>query len=196
MGFMDGIFGQPKIKDGLSGNATVMSIPMPTDNASSYRVKMQLSVQLPNQNPYLIQHTCFASREKYPWPGTVLPVTVDREDRERLRVEWDEVPTSDERVAESHEQMVGQQTGMPVTNSPGSPTVIDARNNPELRAQILEALAAQGVDVSQSSGNPSTASPDGPDETLDQLQQLGQLRDSGVLTAEEFEAQKKRILNQ
>lgn len=196
MGFMDGMFGQPKIKNGLSGNGTVMSAPMPTDNASSYRIKMQLSVQLPGQTPYLMQHTCFASRDKYPWPGTVLPVTVDREDRERLRIEWDGVPTSDERVAQSHEQMVGQQTGMPATGSPGSPSVIDARNNPELRAQILEALGAQGVDVSQRSGNPPTTGTDATDDTLNQLQQLGQLRDSGVLTDEEFEAQKKRILNQ
>lgn len=41
-----------------------------------------------------------------------------------------------------------------------------------------------------SSGAPSAASPD----KLAQLQQLGQLRDSGVLTQAEFEVQKERIL--
>jgi hypothetical protein len=32
------------------------------------------------------------------------------------------------------------------------------------------------------------------DEKISQLQQLGQLRDQGVLTEEEFAAQKQRIL--
>jgi BMFP domain-containing protein YqiC len=34
----------------------------------------------------------------------------------------------------------------------------------------------------------------GGESTVDQLQKLAQLRDSGVLTAEEFEAQKQKIL--
>lgn len=194
MGFMDGMFGQPKIKDGLSGTATVMAVPQAGANASSYRIQMKLSVQLPGQDPYLVRYTCFASREKYPWPGSVVPVTVDRKDREKLRIEWDRVPTSDERAAQSHEQMIAMQKGTPVAGSPGIGTVIDARNNPELRAEILAALSNQGIDVSGASGDATTPSAGGQDDTLDQLQQLGHLRDSGVLTPEEFESQKSRIL--
>ncbi len=33
------------------------------------------------------------------------------------------------------------------------------------------------------------------DDKLEQLKKLGELRDSGVLTAEEFEAQKKQLLD-
>jgi hypothetical protein len=41
---------------------------------------------------------------------------------------------------------------------------------------------------------PAAAPAGGDDSKLEQLQKLGQLRDSGVLTAEEFEAEKQRIL--
>lgn len=41
---------------------------------------------------------------------------------------------------------------------------------------------------------PATAPAPAPAGVLDQLAQLGQLRDAGVLTAAEFETQKQRIL--
>jgi len=41
--------------------------------------------------------------------------------------------------------------------------------------------------------SPSPAAP-GPDDMIAQLERLGRLRDSGVLTDEEFAAQKSRIL--
>jgi Short C-terminal domain/Domain of unknwon function (DUF3824) len=41
---------------------------------------------------------------------------------------------------------------------------------------------------------PATTPSSGRDEMLDQLRQLGELRDQGVLTDEEFAAQKARIL--
>ncbi|HUN79493.1 MAG TPA: SHOCT domain-containing protein [Solirubrobacteraceae bacterium] len=42
---------------------------------------------------------------------------------------------------------------------------------------------------------PSPPAPTGGESTVDQLQKLAQLRDSGVLTAEEFETQKQKILS-
>ena len=42
---------------------------------------------------------------------------------------------------------------------------------------------------------PAPAASSGRDEMLDQLRQLGELRDQGVLTDEEFAAQKARILH-
>jgi hypothetical protein len=41
---------------------------------------------------------------------------------------------------------------------------------------------------------PTTSASSGADEMLDQLRKLGELRDQGVLTDEEFAAQKARIL--
>jgi hypothetical protein len=48
-----------------------------------------------------------------------------------------------------------------------------------------------GVESQQA---PSSAPPPPAETTVEQLQKLGQLRDSGVLTSEEFEAQKQKVL--
>jgi len=53
----------------------------------------------------------------------------------------------------------------------------DAQNQPQQAAPPVAAPAAAGTD-----------------DKLGQLKELGQLRDSGVLTQEEFDAQKAKIL--
>ncbi len=47
---------------------------------------------------------------------------------------------------------------------------------------------------SQQQAAPSAPPPAPAETTVEQLQKLAQLRDSGVLTSEEFEAQKQKIL--
>jgi Short C-terminal domain len=42
---------------------------------------------------------------------------------------------------------------------------------------------------------PPPPAPDGTDQRLDQLRELGSLKEQGILTEEEFVAQKQRILN-
>jgi hypothetical protein len=41
---------------------------------------------------------------------------------------------------------------------------------------------------------PAAPAPSGMDSTIDQLKKLGELHDQGILTDEEFAAQKQRIL--
>jgi hypothetical protein len=63
-----------------------------------------------------------------------------------------------------------------------------------------DAAAAQAAAAQQAAAAPPPAAPSpvpapaGSQSLLDQPAQLGQLRDSGVLTPEEFEAQKQRLL--
>ncbi|HVR05752.1 MAG TPA: SHOCT domain-containing protein [Solirubrobacteraceae bacterium] len=58
--------------------------------------------------------------------------------------------------------------------------------------------AAQEQEQQQAAAQPPPAPPPAvaptSESTVDQLQKLAQLRDSGVLTPEEFEAQKQKIL--
>ncbi len=60
-------------------------------------------------------------------------------------------------------------------------------------AAAASAATAAPVTPATSPAAPSTPAVGGP-SVLDQLTQLGQLRDAGVLTEAEFEAQKQRIL--
>ena len=193
-----GLFGQPKIKDGISAQAVVMSIPAPTEPGRAYHLKITLSVRVPGREPYLLNHACWVHATKYPSPGTVLPVTVDSNDPNRLRIEWDQVLTSEERVRRQHEAMLsggslgGQSLG---GQSLGGATVVDARNDPALRAQVLGMLAAQGVNIPQDDsrgGSGAAATSD----LMDRIAKAAQLRDAGALTQEEFELMKAKILSE
>ncbi|MGH2855464.1 MAG: SHOCT domain-containing protein [Solirubrobacteraceae bacterium] len=63
------------------------------------------------------------------------------------------------------------------------------------RAGAKRAAQEQQPAGTESQQAPPSAPPPAPAETVvEQLQKLGQLRDSGVLTSEEFEAQKQKIL--
>jgi hypothetical protein len=166
-----------------------MSVPTPTEPARSYHLKITLSVRVPGREPYLVKHSSWVHETKYPSPGTVLPVTVDSRDPHRLRIEWDQVPTSEERVRRQHEAMLSG--GEPL----GGVSVVDARNDPALRAQVLGMLAAQGVDISPG-GSGSGSSGAAASDTVDRIAKAAQLRDAGALTQDEFEQLKARILNE
>jgi hypothetical protein len=161
------------IKDGLRGKAVVQSAGMPSRNASSSNTKMWLDVYVEGRDPYRVEHSCLVKAGKHPWPGATLPVIVDRQNRERIAIQWDEVQTVDERMA----------AGGPAAQGgveQGGRQAIDLRGTP-LGAQLREALGAQG-------------SPNPPEDRLEQLERLAKLRDTGALTQEEFEQQKARIL--
>jgi acetolactate synthase regulatory subunit len=80
--------------------------------------------------------------------------------------------------------------------------VIDARNNPELRKQILDTLSGHGIDITAIQAAAAHAAMNVPGATpahaedllLDQLSKLGELKASGVLTQQEFDAQKAKLL--
>jgi hypothetical protein len=94
--------------------------------------------------------------------------------------------------------------------------VIDARGDPALREAVLAALRAHGLQVDGATatgpapapraaatpGSPAPASPGagtpGPPapvaDRLERLDQLGKLRDAGVLTADEYETLRRKIL--
>ena len=74
------------------------------------------------------------------------------------------------------------------------------RRRPVRRAAVVGGAAyagkkageRKGARESSDAGDQPPAA--GPDDTLEQLKKLGELRDSGVLTDEEFEEQKRKIL--
>jgi hypothetical protein len=163
------------IKDGLPGSAVVQSSSVPTEAARSYNVSMWLDVYVEGREPYRVKHECMVKAGKHPWPGTTLPVVVDREKPDRIDIQWEQLQTVDERMGE----------GGPAPTAAGQPQVIDLRGT-ELADQLRGALEAAG------------AAPEGRsnmvEDRIAQLERLSKLRESGVLSEAEFEAEKARIL--
>jgi hypothetical protein len=163
------------IKDGLPGSAVVQSSSVPTEAARSYNVSMWLDVYVEGREPYRVKHECMVKAGKHPWPGTTLPVIVDREKPDRIDIQWEQLQTVDERMAE----------GGPAPTAAGHPQLIDLRGT-ELADQLRGALKAAG------------AAPEGRsnmvEDRIAQLERLSKLRESGVVSEAEFEAEKARIL--
>jgi hypothetical protein len=177
------------IKDGLPGQAVVQSSSVPTEAARSYNVSMWLDVYVEGREPYRVKHECMVKAGKHPWPGTTLPVVVDRENSERIDIQWQGLKTVDERMAEA--------PGPAVAGAPpgaGEPQVIDLRGT-ELADQLRDALAAQGIGTG---GPDAGAAPETGgnmvEDRIAKLERLSKLRESGVLSDAEFEAEKARIL--
>ena len=164
------------IKDGLKGSAVVQSSSMPSPEARSYNATIWLDVTVEGREPYRVKHECMVKAGKHPWPGQTLPVVVDRENPERIDIQWQELQTIDERMAAGGPAAAGGPVG-------GQPQVIDLRGT-DLADQLRGALAGAGA---ESSGNVV-------EDRIAQLERLSKLRESGVLSDAEFEAEKARIL--
>jgi hypothetical protein len=189
------------IKDGVKGKAVVQSASVPTESATATNVQMWLDVYVEGWEPYRVQHHCIVKMSKHPSPGETLPVVVDRENKERIDIQWGEVKTVDELMRD------GQPGAIPGMNGTmGQPRVINlsgAGLSGDLTEQIQQAMeiAQQAMQQSQHQKAPGADPPeaDGPRqnmvaERLAALERLAGLRDSGVLTDAEFEAEKAKLL--
>lgn len=200
------------IEDGIRGQAVVQGASrLPHETTVWHNVKLWLDVHVEGWEPYRIEHHCMVKTSKHPQAGATLPVVVDRENKERIDIQWDEVKTGDELMREGQPGQVPGLGNMTM----GQPQVIDLRNaglSGDLNERIQQAMqiaqqtmqqGATGMTPPQATPTEPAQPPAGdaePDENmvakrLAQLEQLARLRDSGVLSDAEFEAEKIKVLS-
>lgn len=211
MGLLRKLFGGLRMRQPVRGQAQVVSCSMYTGKGVYSNCSMQLVVHAAGVPATSVRQTDMVRADKWPSPGVTLPVTVDRANPERVKIEWDEVESSRDRAARNADALAalmrGEATG-PMPFSRGGVNVVNLSGTelndlPEDKKAKLRML---GIDPSllaaQEGGGPPAPPPqeaaadsdDEVDERLARLARLGQLRDAGVLTPAEFEAQKRRIL--
>ncbi len=191
-----------RIKDPVSGTAQVTSSTMWT-GGQWQNVEMTLVVQAIGVEPFTLRHKCMAPAKRWPHPGSVLPVVFDRRHTDRLDVQWDELPTGEERgMAQAEalrDALAGGGGAFPAGAAHVQTQVIDLSADPNAGAAMLSALeGATGQDLDgdgRVGGAPAAAAagPPGQDR-LATLERLARLRESGALSEAEFEAEKRRLL--
>jgi hypothetical protein len=211
-----GLFGnmfKGRMKDPVRAQAQVVSCTAYDGESSWQNCEIQLVVQAPGVPATPVRKHDMVRASRWPVPGMTLPVTVDRADPERVKIEWGEVEDSKDRSARTAEAMaaamrgdapaggfggLGAGDGVDVVNLSGQDM---SRLSPEQKAKLQMLGVDPGLLAAQQGASAAAASP-GPrdaggaeDERLARLAKLGQLRDQGVLTPEEFEVQKRRILH-
>lgn len=174
-----GLFRQPKIKDGVAAQATVvdMSNPRRGDDAAlidiqvsaRIHVRFRLRVEIPGQAPYEVRYGCQVKPKKMPHVGAVLPVTVSRDDPNKLRIEWDDAPDA-----------------------------VRSPNGLRFKSPIVIERSTIEVDIEPAAFVPASTAPApaAGDPVIVALERLAALRGTGALTQQEFDAQKARTLGQ
>ena len=155
------------LESGVRGRAAVVEMGSLDRDATSFNLAMTLQVYVEGWTPYEVEdYWMVKARDAVSLSGWV-PVRVDPDDLQKVAIDWDGL-----RSARAHETATRRQA---LAGDDGD------WNAPQHRVDLQLDPAA------------SVEAP--PDPTLSRLERLGALRSSGVLTDEEFDAQKRRILS-
>jgi hypothetical protein len=192
------------MEDPVRGTAHVVAASMNRGRGILQMCDVQLVVQAEGVQPTAVAYRGLVHRDRWPIPGMVLPVTVDRADPQHVDIEWDEVESSKDRTRQSAEDLAAMMRGEGgATVVGGVPTVVNlsGRDLSTLSEEQKAKLRMLGIDpdalASPDAGAEDavpTADEDPVDERLVRLERLARLRDRGALTDDEFEAQKRRVL--
>lgn len=98
MGLLGDMFGGLRMKDPVRGTAQVVSCTAHHGDGVMQSCRMQLVVQAEGVPAKAVEHSAPVHRKRWPSPGLTVPVTVDRSNPERLKVEWDEIESSGDRA--------------------------------------------------------------------------------------------------
>jgi hypothetical protein len=148
--------GEMRMKDPVEGSLNVVGISMPDPTATSANYRLDGVVSGPDVPPTPVVHHGMASVRKWPSPGQVLPVTVDRAKPERLVINWDKVTTGQAAAQSAAAQLAEQMRGG--STSPGTMTFTTTQTGGAIDTQ---ALIAQALGMSDAQVQ-SMPTPQGP----------------------------------
>ena len=100
MGLMGDWLRGGRMKDPIRGTAQIVGCSRYMGRGIMQNISMTLVVQAEGMPAIQVDHETLCHRSRWPSPGQTLPVTIDRADPSRLKVEWDEVRTHEDRVQE------------------------------------------------------------------------------------------------
>lgn len=179
---------------GIRGTAQVTSCSQYQGRGIYSMCRMQLIVQGEGVAPTAVEFEGLVHRKRWPQPGMTLPVTVDAANPQNVSIEWDEVPDSRDRSRANAEAMAAMMRGEgAAVGGLGGAQVINLSGG-QLTEEQAAKLRMLGIDPGAVQGAAAPAPKPEPDDQLAKLERLGALRASGVLTEEEFEEQKRRLL--
>jgi hypothetical protein len=97
------LFSGHRPENGIEGRATVIDSCGGLAPGIPFQTLAPLVVDIVQAKPYLVAHRCNLTRKRYPIPGDVLQVVVDADHPLQLWVDWDQLKTIDERLADGDE---------------------------------------------------------------------------------------------
>jgi len=194
-------------REGIPGQAQVLEMTQTGVYVNEQpRVRLKLRVEAPGVTPFEDEdtHTVGLIFLGMLAPGRPLPVYVDRQDHSNFMIDWGGTGAGPAPATLSYQggapvdlnaNPEAREAVMDTLRRHGIDTqgAVDLRQHPAARAAVLQALERHGVDVAHGAAAPA-APVEQPGEPLDRLQKLLELKIARVITEEEYEEQKARIL--
>lgn len=113
-----------RIKDGVEGQAQIVSSSSPHGSNGHAALKMctiNLVITAPGIPAFSAEHTQLCRTARWPYAGTVLPVTVSRSDPSRYEIDFDAIPDHRETARQRAEQQAAMLRGeAPASGVPGA----------------------------------------------------------------------------
>jgi hypothetical protein len=212
------------LKKGMPGVATIVEIGVMDRGATSFNLPMTLQVHVDGITPYEVEGQWMVKAKDAGALSGSIPVKVDRNDHEKVAIDWDGVRAQYAQAKTARQEALAGGGGMGAGAVQGATPVIDMRNDPELRAKIEQVVGhkltpgstetvaendpAMQMKIMQvvqehmaqkSAAEPAPASGfsgGGGDDTVGKLERLAALKDSGALTEEEFDQEKRKVLGE
>jgi hypothetical protein len=105
------MFKGARMKDPVRGQAQIVSCSMNRGDGVWQNCHLNLVVQGEGVPATSVEHNELIHRNKWPSPGMVLPITIDRSNPQKFKIEWDEVQDSRSRAAANADAMAAMMRG-------------------------------------------------------------------------------------
>ena len=185
------------LRNGLPGRATIVASSPPSRKSTTFNMAMTLQVHVEGIPPYEVEDEWWVKSADTELLGSFpLPVKVDREDHERVAIDWEQFRhEADEQKRERREALASGGLDGATVNI-GEAATVEGSLDPATAARVEQVLGSFGVHVDlDERAEPRPAGADPSEDTIAKLERLQALRASGALTEEEFAEQKRRILD-
>jgi hypothetical protein len=153
-------------------------------------LKTKLRVEPDGEPAFEVQEKFRYSQFAIPAAGSVVAVVYDPDDHDKIML--DESPAAVTQAGLAQAGLSADQMGL-ITQLQQAAKSGDRDKMRDMARQWGEANGATIIDGS--GGMPGFGAPAPPESAVDQLEKLADLRDRGILTPAEFEAQKAKILS-
>jgi Short C-terminal domain len=183
------------LKNGVPGQATIVEMGALDRDSTMFNLPMTLQVHVEGWTPYEVEGQWMVSAKDTVGLSGAIPVKVDPDEHDKVAIDWDGVRANYEQHVAARQQALAQ-GGLGGLGALGGANVIDLSDNPDAAAQVMQALGLGGADVGFGQPPAGQQPPSADDDPIARLERLAALKASGVLTEEEFQQQKRRILGE
>jgi hypothetical protein len=188
-----------RFKDPVRGTGLVVAVNHWGDmsGGGSGFCRMTLVVDAPGVPKTTVKYSKELNFDMWPSQGVELPITVDRADPEKVRVEWDEIQSRSDlqkKYEKREEQRLTDKAyGRTPTAAPGMPPGYEDVDPAALEfdPELKELLQAE----MEASADPPAADDSGTaKDVTERLHELDELNASGALSDQEYQEQRNRII--